>query len=353
MEAGLVELAKEGTNAISTVLAIEGGVVRLMDDDQISNFADVLVTGAGQLELNGQSDLIYNLSGDGTIELSQRLLRTGRLSVQEGSFSGRLTGPGTFVKTSPLLLTMVGSNSFAGTTILEDGELRMDGVQTNSTIRLDGGLLTGRGYVGPINGNLGGTVAPGYGGAQYNSALHARNVALNASTTFRTVITSSSPDFEGHKLQVTGTVNLGGSRLIVDIFSNFFPSNGASWMIIENDGTDQIVGTFAGLPEGSTVTGEGLLFRISYFGGTGNDVVLTRLQAPPSGLAGVQRMPNGQIRVQGLGIAGLRYNIQATPSLNPIIQWTHIGVATAGVNGIFQIQHSSGFPQRFYRAVSP
>ena len=354
VEAGLVELAKEGTNAISTVLAIEGGVVRLMDDDQISNFADVLVTGAGQLELNGQSDLVYNLSGDGTIELSQRFLRTGRLSVQEGSFSGKLTGPGTFVKTSPLLLTMTGSNSFAGTTMLEGGEMRMDGVQTNSTIRLDGGLLTGRGYVGPIFGNSGGTVAPGFGGSQYNSALHARDVTFNSSTTFRTVLTSSSPDFEGHKLQVAGSVNLGGSRLIVDIFSNFSPSNGAAWIIIENDGNDPIVGTFAGLPEGSLVTGEGLLFQISYVGGSGNDVALTRRQAPASTLASVQRLPNGQIRVQGLGIEGLRYNIHATPSLNPVIQWTHLGVVTAGVNGIYQIQTTGGgLPRRFYRAISP
>jgi hypothetical protein len=38
---------------------------------------------------------------------------------------------------------------------------------------------------------------------------------------------------------------------------------------------------FAGLPEGATVTSGGDTFRISYTGGTGNDVVLTTLVVVP------------------------------------------------------------------------
>src|SRR5205085_1975939 len=39
--------------------------------------------------------------------------------------------------------------------------------------------------------------------------------------------------------------------------------------------TDVVSGTFAGLPEGGTVTIAGRTFSLSYAGGTGNDIVLT------------------------------------------------------------------------------
>ena len=51
----------------------------------------------------------------------------------------------------------------------------------------------------------------------------------------------------------------------------------APFMIIQNDGTDPVVGTFAGLAQGATIVQGGMRFRISYDGGTGNDVVLTRI----------------------------------------------------------------------------
>lgn len=358
VEAGVIELAKAGSNALTGDIAIEGGSIRLLEDDQIGDSGTLSVTGAGRLELNGQREVIDNLTGDGTVELAERALRTARLTVKRGNFSGRFTGFGTFVKSGfgPLVLT--GVNPFLGLTLLEQGELRMDNVQTNSTIRLDGGLLTGRGYVGAITANLGGTLAPGFGGPQYESALHARDVTLNGNTTFRTVLTSSSPDFEGHKLQVAGTVNLGGSALVIDVYSNFKPTNAANWIIIENDGTDPITGTFAGLAEGGTVAGEGWLFRISYTGGTGNDVTLTRV-APPVYAFGIEKVSHPDyeaFNIRGQGMPGLRYKLQTTGSLNPVIQWGTIEEIVAGTDGIFERQlfYWPGFtPHRFFRVVSP
>ena len=37
-----------------------------------------------------------------------------------------------------------------------------------------------------------------------------------------------------------------------------------------------MTGTFAGLPQGATFLAGGQLFAISYIGGTGNDIVVTR-----------------------------------------------------------------------------
>ena len=77
-------------------------------------------------------------------------------------------------------------------------------------------LSANNSYVGPINGNIGGIVAPGFGGADFLVALHSGSVAFNATTTFRPLLTSTDSGYENHKLPVSGTVNLGGSTLVAD-----------------------------------------------------------------------------------------------------------------------------------------
>jgi uncharacterized repeat protein (TIGR01451 family) len=60
------------------------------------------------------------------------------------------------------------------------------------------------------------------------------------------------------------------------------PSAGQTFTIIANDLSDAVVGTFAGLPEGSIVAAGAGRLRVSYVGGSGNDVTLTALHGPPT-----------------------------------------------------------------------
>src|SRR5262249_11630519 len=76
-------------------------------------------------------------------------------------------------------------------------------------------------------------------------------------------------------LDVAGTVSLGGATLTASLGAGFTPSAGQTFTIINNDGTDMVIGTFAGLAQGATVVIGGRPFTTSYTGGTGNDVVLT------------------------------------------------------------------------------
>src|SRR5207249_8416411 len=78
------------------------------------------------------------------------------------------------------------------------------------------------------------------------------------------------------QLKVTGTVNLSNATLQVTALSCFSATNVTQFTIIDNDSSDPIVGNFAFLPEGGLVdAGNGVVLRVSYIGGTGNDVVLT------------------------------------------------------------------------------
>lgn len=73
------------------------------------------------------------------------------------------------------------------------------------------------------------------------------------------------------RMLATGSVSLGNAVLSLGSASTLQIAPGTTFTIIDNDGTDPVTGTFAGLPEGASIQG----FIVSYRGGTGNDVVLT------------------------------------------------------------------------------
>src|SRR5206468_3360387 len=152
----------------------------------------------------GNVETIGQLTGDGNISLSG-VSPTARLILAQGGFSGEITGNGGLTKVGISTLALPGSNTFSGLTIVAGGSLWVDGVLANSTVRLDGGVLTGRGRVNRITGNTGGAVDPGFG-VTFQNALHSGDVSFNASTTFQPRLTSVDPGYENTYLQVAGTV---------------------------------------------------------------------------------------------------------------------------------------------------
>jgi hypothetical protein len=66
----------------------------------------------------------------------------------------------------------------------------------------------------------------------------------------------------------------------------FAPAINDLFTIINNDGADAVIGTFLGLAENAFIDassgGNDAYFRISYLGGTGNDVVLRATIPEPS-----------------------------------------------------------------------
>ena len=74
-------------------------------------------------------------------------------------------------------------------------------------------------------------------------------------------------------LPVSGTVDISGSSLNVSIEDSYTPPLHETWTLIH--ATSEI-GTFWGLAEGATFDVDGYTFQISYVGGAGHDVTLTR-----------------------------------------------------------------------------
>src|SRR5206468_9312914 len=87
---------------------------------------------------------------------------------------------------------------------------------------------------------------------------------------------------------INGTVTLGGATLTTSLLNLFAPSTSTPdrFTIINNDDVDAVSGTFSGMFEGQVFTAGSSTFQISYQGGTGNDVVLTAINATNPTLEG-------------------------------------------------------------------
>jgi Extended Signal Peptide of Type V secretion system/IPTL-CTERM motif len=83
----------------------------------------------------------------------------------------------------------------------------------------------------------------------------------------------------GDRLNVIGAVSLSGTSLALS--GAYLPALGDIFTVVTNDGTDPVVGTFVGLPQGAAIQYNGATLTISYVDGDGNDIVLRTTTAAP------------------------------------------------------------------------
>jgi hypothetical protein len=133
-----------------------------------------------------------------------------------------------------------------------------------------GGVLSGTGTVGALYVFTDGTLAPGLS----PGCLSSGNLTLSGN--YDVEIDGATVCTQYDQTDVTGTVNLSDGTLNILKLASYDPTAaGATFIIINNDSTDAVTGTFAGLVEGAKTTVDGVEYTISYIGGDGNDVTLT------------------------------------------------------------------------------
>ncbi|MFN2532733.1 MAG: autotransporter-associated beta strand repeat-containing protein, partial [Pyrinomonadaceae bacterium] len=179
------------------------------------------------LILNGQVNLNANL-----------LTLTGAGNVIG---NGVVSGTGGITKNGTGVLTLAANNTYTGATTLTAGTLLVNGSQASSDVILIGGILGGTGRIGALSAP-GGALKPGSSAAP--GILSTGNVSLTPTSSFIVDLDGTSPGTGYRQLNVSGTVNLGGSLL--DASANFQSAVGDTFTIISNDGNDPVVGTFAG-----------------------------------------------------------------------------------------------------------
>jgi fibronectin-binding autotransporter adhesin len=146
------------TGVTASSFTIAAGTAQISANELISASVSVTVNSGAKLDLNGFNETIASLSGAGSLTLGDGTLTTGDNNAST-TFSGTISGTGNFVKQGIGTMTLSGSNSYTGETIISGGVLSVGslanggsnsgiGASSNaaSNLGLDGGTLQ---YIGP------------------------------------------------------------------------------------------------------------------------------------------------------------------------------------------------------------
>ena len=281
----------DGTAATATSLS-NNGTLSLQNSITISNHLLSATSGTGNLVSSGNDvwtgnvsfgnpssypSLLFEPNFGSTLEIDGAISSVGNgYLYQEGSGRTILKG------TSSL------SSSYFNEINIYSGTLEVDNSLTlpsgNGYVYVSGGTLAGTGtitstYYYPddrisMEGNAqlspGTTSSPGT--LTVGTSLH----FLNSNNAINIRLNGASAG-QYDEVNVQGDVSLNGAAL--NLYLGFKPSAGQSFTILHS--TSPIVGTFSGLSEGSNVQVGTNIFKITYMGGAGDDIVLTAQTSNP------------------------------------------------------------------------
>lgn len=201
-----------------------------------------------------------------TLDIGLDSAFSGRLDVQPNE---RITKNGS----GGLRLISNAGGTYQGSLVVNNGLLSVvDDFSSINNTTLSGGTLSGTGTLGTVFG-LSGTLAPG----DPVGTLNVGTTSINSLSTF--AIQAGTVQGVSDGLNVAGNISLGNA--VLSLTTGQYLSKGTIITIINNDGTDPVVGTFNGLAEGASFNSGVYTIQISYIGGSGivgvagNDVTLT------------------------------------------------------------------------------
>jgi hypothetical protein len=298
-------------------------------------------TNANLFEIHVDNSWLYGYSGPNPTFRNEGLLRkvngTGNTTFRNITFdnvgvveaaTGTLFLPATFTHTAGILRPTGGS------------------IGSQNSFDVAGGTLEGSGTI--LHAQfVSGLITPG--GDASGDLRFPTGLILNPAVTVRIHANGTAPGTQHDRLRVSGPVDLGGASLQIPSATGI--GFGQSALFLENDGSDPIVGTFAGRDEGSLFDVASRLYRLRYKTGTGNDASLIRDDGAIV-LSPRFRLTNGLYRVVGLGTNFVNYRIEASTNLT---DWIDLGTVPSNGGGEFQFDdpESDQLPDRLYRAIGP
>ena len=284
-----VTIAAVGLSAGTGAITLTGGAFLLGGSNRIDDSSRLSLQSGATFHLNGSDEALASLQGSGSVANGSTTAATLSVNLaSDATFSGVLGGPGTdqnnfsLSKSGSATLTLSGTSTFTGTTTINGGTLLINGSTVSATTVASGATLGGSGTINAaVTINSGGSIAPG----NSTGILNTGNVAFTAGpppAIFAVEVNGVTPGSGHDQLNVTGTVNLGGATLSAT--GSITPLPGQAVVLINNDGTDAVTGTFGSLPQGALLLIGGQPFHIAYNHNSGdgnsNDVAVIANRIP-------------------------------------------------------------------------
>lgn len=317
---------------------------------------------AGRLNLNNKLEVIGSLAGQQMMNID---CGTGRLTLGangmnsdcSGRFSGAAgvtnlvkIGSGTFILGTDFLAP---AHNLAGKTAVESGALILRNAAGVGPVHVaNNARFAGTGVFESVTASPNGVITPGLLLTPQNYGSLRPSTFAPGGGILGLELAGLVPGSSYDHLLVQDSVNLTG--VILSLSALNLPHGSNSFTIVSLAGSNPVAGTFSGMPEGTIFpSSDGKLFRITYQGGDGNDVVVTRHYTGPIGgqISGVAGLPDGRRQISGTGLPGYSYQVQATTNFAPD-GWVNLGSTEADAEtGLIQFidPGATNFPYRFYR----
>jgi autotransporter-associated beta strand protein len=359
VQQGMLVLTKTNAVAIPGPVSIgagldgpNGDILRTLQPNQLGWSNLVYISSSGLFDISlGSITRAGSITGSGSIQMGSSMLMWGYDNSSTG-FGGSISGFGDLTKVGTGTFTYFGNGSYAGNFSINSGQVFVNGSLGSAAMFFYGGTtLGGSGSVGPVSSGSG-LLTPGNNNP---GILNSGSLSLGSSDTLMAYITGTNAGNGYSQLNFSGgTISLGNAQLQLNMSILGALSN--QFTLIHNPTIHVVNGTFAGLPEGATVTANnGVHFTITYHGGFGHDVVLTQTSVPaPPDLTGITRLANGNIALNATGAPNTTYHVLANTNL-ATTNWVPLGPITANNLGtlVFTDSQAGSYPARFYRIVYP
>ncbi len=301
-KSGSGTLTLSGANTYTGTTTVNAGTLALTSDNALSSSTALTVASTGTLAVGTSYANAGSLSGSGTVTFNGGGLAIGADNTST-TFSGTLSGPGSFSKVGTGTLTLTGTGGITST-IIASGKLIVANTRGQSAVGNDAlsigttATLAGTGVIDASTSTIQGTLAPGDTGIDALTFTNALTLA-NTSTLQLNLASATSYD----QLILGGTFTASGGALNVDLLNGYTPTLGATFQLF--DLTNPIAGTFGTL--NLATLDNGLTWDTSQLYSTGNLTVATSAVPEPSTYALL-------IGLVTLGIVAVRRRNRSQPT---------------------------------------
>lgn len=343
-----------GMNNLNGDVFVQNGTLGLGD----SLIGEMHLAAGSVADLFAQSTHWGSLSGAGNIDSTSSPIRVGHNNAST-TYSGTIFNGGAtnLIKVGTGILTMTGTNTYPGLTIVENGGGIINGSLAGSVLvkgSLIGTIATlgGTGQVQNVTlDGAGAWLAPG---ATTNfpsyGRLNLNNLTATTGSRYVCEIGGTNAGLNLDQINASGTVTLAGGHAEFVAFGVGMVSN--NYAVVKS--IAPVSGIFLGDPEGDFLfPGAGRTMQITYLTAGGKEVTLSeQAGTPPSNIqiGGITAQTNGHITLSGTGTIGATYFVEANTDLNTT-NWVNIGSVMGSWNGgiMFTDTNAPDFSQRFYR----